>query len=89
MPEVPAAVEEQAVALAVHFGLFFVLSLLAAARFGSSTPWVAVAFCLAAGLSLELLQGVVPGRTVEVADAAANALGAVLAPLLGRPTSGD
>ncbi|MGD2114594.1 MAG: VanZ family protein [Acidobacteriota bacterium] len=78
---------------AVHLGLFLVQSLLLVRVFAHPRPRHLVAAALLATLYgglTEAVQAVHPGRTAELADFAADAVGAVLGALaagLGRRTS--
>lgn len=58
-----------------HFGLFVALGLTLGWVAGRAGLGRMVVWCTALGLGLELVQGYLPGRAVEVEDIAANVAG--------------
>lgn len=62
-------------ALAAHFGCFFVLGILTLASRLPSPWWATLAVLGGYGVGIELLQGLVPQRTIDFADFLANAVG--------------
>ncbi|HRY23553.1 MAG: VanZ family protein [Geminicoccaceae bacterium] len=69
----------------VHFGSFFLISItsLGFCR-GSGQLLAAGLVCLVAAVGLELTQGLVPSRTFEAADMAANLAGVATGMALAR-----
>ncbi|RDI71440.1 VanZ family protein [Halopelagius longus] len=65
----------------LHLGAYWAVTLLVAAAFGSRRRRalvLAVAFGVALGAGVELVQATLPARAFDIADAAVNGVGAVL-----------
>ena len=82
LPGSPESVDRELLANVAHFVFFFAMTVLATLRFGWHRRWLILGGSIVYGLALELLQTVVPDRTVRVADLVVNLLGAVLGLLL-------
>jgi VanZ family protein len=75
--EAPKAVE--------HFAAYFLTGLIVARALGSyCRAWVVIGVFMALAATLEVCQPWVPGRTFEVSDWAAGALGAIIGVALAR-----
>jgi len=82
IPEVPAFLWGD---VGLHFAAFAVLAVLTcAARWPQPPGGILVLLLLAYGLATELLQGLVPCRTVAIEDCMGNLLGVLVAPAVYR-----
>jgi VanZ family protein len=61
----------------LHFGAYFILAFIPVFGLRSVYGWVCVLLSALAGVALEVLQSLVPGRSFDSVDLAANLVGLV------------
>lgn len=85
LPEVPGFQPDKL----VHFSLYFLLAILTLRAFGTQQnrnriPWIALIFCVGYGVTDELHQLFVPGRSPSPWDLLADGIGAAIGSVLWR-----